>query len=217
MSYIHRVKLFRIFILGFLWSFLLVMLNNEIQAQNDSLNHLSLKQHTLELNLTQNTASLFSPSLIPIHPGINITGSFQWNKNTKLQLKQDGILGFFHHPHFQNVVQLYTETNLKINVKDKIYVSPLVLGGGYYMSFLLMDSFTWDGSSYSTSSVSLKHNWVISLGSNLEIPTGFQIWNRKVHVTAKCRLHVQGVIVRENIPIIAYTPIMLGVSIPVEK
>ena len=217
MSYIHRVKLFRIFILGFLWSFLLVMLTTEIQAQNDSLNHLSSKQHTLELNLTQNTASLFSPSLSPIHPGINITGSLQWNKNTKLQLKQDGVLGFFHHPHFQNVMQLYTESHLKINVKDKIYVSPLVLGGGYYMSFLLMDSFTWNGSSYSTSSVSLKHNWVISLGTNLEIPTGFQIWNRKVHITAKYRLHVQGVIVRENIPIIAYTPIMLGLSIPVEK
>ena len=132
-------------------------------------------------------------------------------------MKQDGVLGFFHHPHFQNVMQLYTESHLKINVKDKIYVSPLVLGGGYCMSFLLMDSFTWDGSSYSTSSISLKHNWVISLGSNLEIPAGFQIWNRKVHVTAKYRLHVQGVIVRENIPIIAYTPIMLGVSIPVEK
>ena len=188
------------------------------KAQSDSTNNNNiLKQHTLELNLTQNTASLFSPSLSPIHPGINITGSLQWNKNTKLQLKQDGVLGFFHHPHFQNVMQLYTESHLKINVKDKIYVSPLVLGGGYYMSFLLMDSFTWDGSSYSTSSVSLKHNWVISLGSNIEIPTGFQIWSRKVHVTAKYRLHVQGVIVRENIPIIAYTPIMLGVSIPVEK
>jgi len=211
------MKLFRIIILGFLWSFLLVMLSTVTQAQNDSLNELSSKQNTLELNLTQNTASLFSPSLNPIHPGINITGSLQWNKNTKLQLKQDGILGFFHHPHFQNVMQLYTESHLKINVIDKIYVSPLVLGGGYYMSFLLMDSFTWDGSSYSTSSVSLKHNWVISLGTNLEIPTGFQIWNRKVHITAKYRLHVQGVIVRENIPIIAYTPIMLGVSIPVEK
>ena len=84
MSYIHRVKLFRIFILGFLWSFLLAMLSTVTQAQNDSLNHLSLKQHTLELNLTQNTASLFSPSLNPIHPGINITGSFQWNKNLSL-------------------------------------------------------------------------------------------------------------------------------------
>ena len=196
---------------------LVVMLSTVTRAQNDSLNQLSSKQHTLEFNFTQNTASLLTPSLSPIHPGINITGSFQWNKNTKLQLKQDGVLGFFHHPHFQNVMQFYTESHLKINVKDKIYVSPLVLGGGYYMSFLLMDSFTWDGSSYSTSSVSLKHNWVISLGSNLEIPTGFQIWNRKVHVTAKYRLHVQGVIVRENIPIIAYTPIMLGVSIPVEK
>ena len=193
------------------------MLSTVTRAQNDSLNQLSSKQHTLEFNFTQNTASLLSPSLSPIHPGINITGSFQWNKNTNFQLKQDGILGFFHHPHFQNVVQLYTESHLKISVKDKIYVSPLVLGGGYFMSFLLMDSFTWDGSSYSTSPVSLKHNWVISLGSNIEIPTGFQIWNRIVHITAKCRLHVQGVIVRENIPIIAYTPIMLGVSLPLEK
>ena len=196
---------------------LVLILSTVIRAQNNSLNQPTSKQHTIELNLTQNTASLLSPSLSPIHPGINITGSFQWNKNTKLQLKQDGILGFFHHSHFQNVMQLYTESHLKINVKDKFYVSPLVLGGGYFMSVLLMDSFTWDGSSYSTSPVPLKHNWVISLGSNIEIPTGFQIWNRKVHITAKCRLHVQGVIVRENIPIIAYTPIMLGLSLPFEK
>ena len=111
------------------------MLSTVTSAQNDSLNQLSSKQHTLEFNLTQNTASLLTPSLSPIHPGINITGSFQWNKNTNFQLKQDGILGFFHHPHFQNVMQLYTESHLKISVKDKIYVSPLVLGGGYFMSF----------------------------------------------------------------------------------
>ena len=196
---------------------LVVMISTVTLAQNDSLNQLSSKQHTIEFNFTQNTASLLSPSLCPIRPGINVTGSFQWNKNTNLHLKQDGILGFFHHPQFQNVLQLYTESHLKINVKDKIYLSPLVLGGGYFMSFLLLDSFTWDGSSYSTSPVSLKHNWVISLGSNIEIPTGFQIWNRKVHIIAKYRLHVQGVIVRENIPIIAYTPIMLGVSLPLEK
>ena len=196
---------------------LVVVLSTTTLAQKDSLIQPSSKQHSLELNLTQNTASLLSPSLSPIRLGINVTGSFQWNKNTKLQLKQDGVLGFFHHPHFQNVMQLYTESHLKINVKDKIYASPLVLGGGYFMSFLLMDSFTWDGSSYSTSSVSIKHNWVISLGSNVEIPTCFQIMNRNIHITAKFRLHIQGVIVRENIPIIAYTPLMLGVSIPVKK
>ena len=193
------------------------VLTTTLSAQNGALNQPSSKKHALELNLTQNTASLFSPSLSPIHPGINITGSFQWNKNEKLQLKQDAILGFFHHQHFQNVVQLYTESNFKISIKEKVYISPVVLGGGYFMSFLLMDSFTWDGSSYSSTSVSLKHNWVISIGSNIEIPTGFKIMNRNVHITAKYRLQVQGVIVRENIPIIAYTPIMLGLSIPVEK
>ena len=138
--------------------FLLITLSTITRAQKDALNQASSKKHTLELNLTQNTASLFSPSTSPIHPGINITGSFQWNKNVKLQLKQDAILGFFHHQHFQNVVQLYTESNFKISIKDKVYISPVVLGGGYFMSFLLMDSFTWDGSSYSSTSVSLKHN-----------------------------------------------------------
>ena len=81
--------------------FIFLIICFTFQNSSDSTNNNNLKQHTLELNLTQNTASLFSPSLSPIHPGINITGSFQWNKNNNLQLKQDGILGFFHHSHFK--------------------------------------------------------------------------------------------------------------------
>ena len=55
---------------------LVVILSTVTSAQNDSLNQLSSKQHTLEFNFTQNTASLLTPSLRPIHPGLNITGSF---------------------------------------------------------------------------------------------------------------------------------------------
>ena len=53
----------------FLFS-LVVVLSTTTLAQKDSLIQPSSKQHSLELNLTQNTASLLSPSLNPIRPAI---------------------------------------------------------------------------------------------------------------------------------------------------
>jgi hypothetical protein len=175
------------------------------------------KNSILELNLNQNTASLFTPSFRNIHPGINGTLSTQWNKNKKLQIRQDFITGFFYHKSFQSVVQLYSEFNFKIKILDKFFLSPLVIGGGYYLSFLNMQSFYWDGNHYVSRAHTMKSNWVISLGSNLEIPTNFKLFNRPLSITAKYRLQVQGVIVRYNVPIIAYSPIMVGISIPLNN
>jgi hypothetical protein len=175
------------------------------------------KNHILELNLTQNTASLFTPSFRNIHPGINSTLSNQWNKNKKLQLRQDFIAGFFYHKSFQSVVQLYSELNFKIKILDKFFLSPLVIGGGYYLSFSNMQSFYWNGNQYVSRALTMKSNWVISLGSNLEIPTNFKLFNRPLNITAKYRLQVQGVIVRYNVPIIAYSPIMVGITLPINN
>ena len=175
------------------------------------------KNNVLELNLTQNTASLFTPSFRNIHPGINTTLSNQWNKNKKLQLRQDFIAGFFYHKSFQSVVQLYSEFNFKIKILDKFFLSPLVIGGGYYLSFLNMQSFYWDGNQYVSRALTMKSNWVISLGSNLEIPTNFKLFEKPLSITAKYRLQVQGVIVRYNVPIIAYSPIMVGITLPINN
>jgi hypothetical protein len=175
------------------------------------------KNHILELNLTQNTASLFTPSFRNIHPGINTTLSNQWNKNKKLQLRQDFIAGFFYHKSFQSVVQLYSEFNFKIKILDKFFLSPLVIGGGYYLSFLNMQSFYWDGNQYVSRALTMKSNWVISVGSNLEIPTNFKLFEKPLSITAKYRLQVQGVIVRYNVPIIAYSPIMVGFTLPINN
>ena len=176
-----------------------------------------LRKSNLEVNFTQNTASLFTPSFRVIHPGLNGTLSTQWNKNKKLQLRQDFITGFFYHKSFQSVIQLYSELNFKIKVLDRFYLSPLVTGGGYFMSFLNMQSFYWDGNQYVTRFINMKSNWVISLGSNLEIPTNFKLFGRALNITAKYRLQVQGIIVRYNVPIIAYSPIMVGISLPVNN
>ena len=188
-----------------------------IHSQDTTLKKGVFKNYILELNLTQNTASLFTPSFRNIHPGINTTLSNQWNKNKKLQLRQDFIAGFFYHISFQSVVQLYSEFNFKIKILDKFFLSPLVIGGGYYLSFLNMQSFYWDGNQYISRALTMKSNWVISVGSNLEIPTNFKLFEKPLSITAKYRLQVQGVIVRYNVPIIAYSPIMVGITLPINN
>ena len=186
-------------------------------SQDTTLKKGIFKNHILELNLTQNTASLFTPSFRNIHPGINTTLSNKWNKNKKLQLRQDFIAGFFYHKSFQSVVQLYSEFNFKIKILDKFFLSPLVIGGGYYLSFLNMQSFYWDGNQYVSRALTMKSNWVISVGSNLEIPTNFKLFDKPLSIIAKYRLQVQGVIVRYNVPIIAYSPIMVGITLPINN
>ena len=186
-------------------------------SQDTTLKKGIFKNHILELNLTQNTASLFTPSFRNIHPGINTTLSNQWNKNKKLQLRQDFIAGFFYHKSFQSVVQLYSEFNFKIKILDKFFLSPLVIGGGYYLSFLNMQSFYWDGNQYVSRALTMKSNWVISVGSNLEIPTNFKLFDKPLSIIVKYRLQVQGVIVRYNVPIIAYSPIMVGITLPINN
>ena len=186
-------------------------------SQDTTLKKGIFKSHILELNLTQNTASLLTPSFRNIHPGINTTLSNQWNKNKKLQLRQDFIAGFFYHKSFQSVVQLYSEFNFKIKILDKFFLSPLVIGGGYYLSFVNMQSFYWDGNQYISRALTMKSNWVISVGSNLEIPTNFKLFEKPLSIIAKYRLQVQGVIVRYNVPIIAYSPIMVGITLPINN
>ena len=186
-------------------------------SQDTTLKKGIFKNHILELNLTQNTASLFTPSFRNIHPGINTSLSSQLNKNKKLQLRQDFIAGFFYHKSFQSVVQLYSEFNFKIKILDKFFLSPLVIGGGYYLSFLNMQSFYWDGNQYVSRALTMKSNWVISVGSNLEIPTNFKLFDKPLSIIAKYRLQVQGVIVRYNVPIIAYSPIMVGITLPINN
>ena len=82
------------------------------------------------------------------------------------------------------------------------------------MSFLNMQSFYWDGNQYELRAITIKNNWVISLGSNLEILTNIKLFEIPLNITFKYRLQVQGTIVRYNVPIIAYSPIMVGFSLP---
>ena len=203
----------------FLFFFVLNSSVYTAQTSNENINEIGNipSKWRAEFNLSQYTASLIKPSLSPIHPGFNVVASYFYNKNEKLQLRQDFYAGAFFHDNFQNVVQLYSEFNFKIKLFKKCYLSPLVIGGGYLMCISEMDSFIWDGNNYVPKNNDLVSNWLVSIGSNLAFPTNFKIANRKLSITAKYRVQVQGVVVRNNVPLIAYSPIMVGIGLPVNK
>ena len=189
------------------------------QADSGSLlvNKFVSQKWNTEINVSQYSASLITPSFSKIHPGINALGSCKYNENDRLQLRQDLILGFFYHQHFQSVIQLYSELNFKIKLFNKLYWSPIVFGGGYLTSILNMQSFVWDGNKYNVKKSTVKNNWLISLGTNIEIPTNIQLLQRYLNFTFKYRIQIQGTIIKNNVPIIAYSPLSLGVSFPFNK
>ena len=175
------------------------------------------KKWSAEFNISQYSASLISPRFSNFHPGLNALGSYRYNKNERLQLRQDFIFGFFYHKHFQTVVQLYSELNLKLKFFKKFYWSPIVIGGGYLASILNMQSFIWDGNQYIVKKSTLKNNWLISLGTNIEIPTNIQLIHRYINLTLKYRIQIQGTIIKNNVPIIAYSPLSIGINFPINK
>ena len=189
------------------------------QAESDSLAEKKVlyPKWNTELNISQYSASLLFPSFSKFHPGLNAVGSYSYNKNESLQFRQDFIVGFFYHQRFQSVLQLYSEFNFKIKFFKRMYWSPLVIGGGYLASILNMQSFTWDGSQYIVKKSTVKNNWLISLGTNIEIPTNIQLFQRHINLTLKYRIQIQGTIIKNNVPIIAYSPLSMGINVPINK
>jgi len=165
------------------------------------------------VQLNQYSASLIIPKLSPIHPGISGLLSYNFIKKEKYQIGQDLILGTFYHKHFQTAIHCYTEFNTKIILPNKFCLSPMVFGGGYLLSILNMQSFIWNGTGYENQENTSKNNWLLSIGSNLEIPTKFHLLERKLNVVVKYRIQMQGIIIKQNVPIIAYAPISIGINL----
>lgn len=189
-----------------LWSFM-----GQLQAQETTD---SKWQGTLSLG--QYAASLAVPQFTPIRVGVQAGAVYQWNNNEKHQFTQSGNLAYFYHQNLQHVIQLYTEVGYQIHLENGLRINPFSIGGGYVASIGDMDSFIWNAETnkYEADGRDFRNNWMISLGFGLGYETGIKIAERPVTFNLNYRLQVQGVIVKENIPVIAYSPIMLGISLP---
>jgi hypothetical protein len=168
------------------------------------------------LAVGQYPASLAIPRFAPLHPGLLGHVSYQWNQHPRHQLRQRGSLGYFFHQHLQHAVQLYTESSYQLRVGERFRLTPLALGGGYVLAIAASPSYRWDETSqlYARRAFAARHNWMLSLGAGFGWESPWQFRQRPLTLTLDYRFQVQGIFSRENIPLIAYAPVLLGVSFP---
>ncbi len=162
-------------------------------------------------------ASLIIPSFSTIHPGLNAGVTYQWNKHARHQILQSGNLGFFYHRDLQKAIQVFTELGYNLKFDKGFAITPFALGGGYIMSVSDIESVKWNTSSqqYEEEKFPVHHNWMISLGASVSMETKLILFkDRKTTFFVDYRLLVQGVFVRETVPVIAYSPVRIGISIP---
>ena len=169
-----------------------------------------------KLSFGQYAASLAVPQFKPLRIGVQTSAIYQLNNNEKHQFTQSGNLAYFYHPNLQHAVQLYTETAYQINLENGFRINPFSIGGGYVASIGDMESFEWNAetNAYEAQGRTFRNNWMISLGFGLGYETGIKIAERPLTFNLDYRLQVQGILVQENVPIMAYSPIMFGISLP---
>ena len=162
----------------------------------------------------QYSAKIGLPDMKVLHPGLLLGASYQYNSNSRHQLRQAAYLGAFYHGHFQTAVQLYTEFHYEWHVGQKLFIAPMALGGGYVASFSNMASHKWDGEKYIAQKISLKNNFMISLGPSLAYRSPWKLAANPISFIFGYRLQVQGVIVRNTVPLIVYSSWQMGVGMP---
>lgn len=173
-----------------------------------------LQKWRLSGGVGQYSAKIGLPDLAVLHPGVLLGASLQFNNSNIHQLRQAAYLGSFYHAHFQTAVQLYTEFHYEWHFGQNFYIAPLALGGGYVASFSDMASHIWDGSEYNRQRLSMKNNFVVSLGPSFGYKSPWNLSGKSVLLILGYRLQVQGVIVRSTVPLIVYSNFQLGVGLP---
>lgn len=165
-------------------------------------------------------ASIGVPSLSTIHPGVNTGVTMRWNNHVRHQILQSGNVAYFYHKNLQKSAQLFTELSYNMKFGTGFAITPLAIGGGYAMSISDLTSLEWNTTTqeYEEKKSEIRHNWLISLGASMSWETNFiLVNNRKTTFFVDYRLQVQGIFVKETIPVIGYTPIRVGMSFPFQE
>jgi hypothetical protein len=168
------------------------------------------------LSIGQYTASIGTPTFSPLHLGIQTGVNYRWNKNTTHQFVQSANLGYFYHEYLQHAIQLYSEIGYELHLKNGLQINPLSIGGGYVLSILDMNTVIFDETTqqFETVRFPTNHNFVISLGGGLGYTSKLSIQDRPITFLLDYRLQIQGIMMRNNVPFVAYTPLILGISMP---
>ncbi len=168
------------------------------------------------LSIGQYPTSIGVPKFSPLHLGIKAGIDYQWNSNNTHQLVQSGNLAYFYHQYFQHAVQLYTEVAYDIHLENGWRINPFSIGGGYVLSVLDMSTVEWNTTTqqFETVGFPANNNWLISVGAGVGYESNLKIQDRPITFLLDYRLQIQGIVMRENVPFAAYSPLMIGVSMP---
>lgn len=169
-----------------------------------------------QLLVGQYPAALLTPNFSPLHLGVQLGASYHWNSNEKHRITQTSNLAWFKHQHLQTALQLYTEAAYEYHGPRGLIIQPLALGGGMVFAAQGMPSSAWNATDmrYYAQVPPIRTNWLISLGAGIGYRTPLKIQGRPVTVLARYRTQVQGIVVRNTVPMIAYAPIMVGIAMP---
>ncbi|MEL6590481.1 MAG: hypothetical protein AAFP02_05615 [Bacteroidota bacterium] len=159
------------------------------------------------------SASLAVPSFSPFHPGGRLGLHYLLKEKGAHRFRQTAYLGYFHHSLFQDAFQLYTETSYEWQGTNGLLIRPIAIGGGYLLSANALPSLEWDPQTqtYTEIAVPIRNQWMISIGADL----GYRLpGSLGATILLAYRLQVQGVLVQNTVPVLAYSPLMLGVNLP---
>jgi len=173
----------------------------------------------IHAGIGQYPANIIVPKFNPLHLGVTIGATYDYSNHSKSRLLQSGNLGYFYHRGFQRAIQLYTEFSWQLQFRNGLRVNPFAIGGGYVLSISDLTTLEWNETLgvYEVNKFPVRNNWLLSIGASVGYQTNLQLLSRPLSFFLDYRIQVQGIIVRETVPVLAYTPIKIGVSIPISK
>jgi len=165
--------------------------------------------------LGQYPASLLVPRFEPWHPGLRLATTYHWSQVRRHHLTTSANLAYYRHPNLQHGIQLYTELGFQFTWPGGFRFTPLLLGAGYQLAIVDLPSLIFDPASQRyEQTTSLRQNLLIILGSDLGYETGWQVWQRPLSFTLSYRIQVHSPFINQTVPLLAYTPLLIGVSLP---
>lgn len=149
----------------------------------------------------------------PIHPGVQVGVSRQWNESQKHYIYQTANVSYFYHRHLYQAVTLSTEFGYDYRFPFGLNLKAL-LGAGYMMTMNTQEVYEFKNGNYTATN----NSFMSKLQATLSLGAGYRIHKKRDGSPEIFFLYQAGVIYpfsADFIPIMAQANVHLGVKIPI--
>lgn len=148
----------------------------------------------------------------PLHPGIQIGLSRQWNKHTQHYLYQTLNISYFYHRYLYQATTLSTEIGYDYRFSFGLHLKALI-GIGYMLTMNTQEVYAFQHGEFHRTTNSL----MSKLQATFSIGAGYRIFKDRISSPELFFLYQSGVIYpfsADFIPIMSQVNVHLGVKIP---